>query len=318
MFRSRFAVRQLLIGLTISGMTVVSAQDYPSKSIHIITGTVGGGSDFDARQIAQGITGSLGQPVIVDNRPPILVGEIGSKTPPDGYTLFITGTSFWVGPLLRKAPYDVADFSPISLIEMTPNVVTVHRSLPVKNIKGLITLAKARPGQLNYSTGSAGSTTHLAVELFKSMAGVNIVKVPYKGTGPALAALVSGEVELTIVDVGLVAPHVKSGKLVALAVTSAQPSALAPGLPTVSASGLPGYESAGRTGIWAPAKTPRAIINRTNQEIVRFLNRSEVKERFLNAGVEIVASSPEEFAETVKVDMAKWGKVIKDANIKAD
>ena len=179
-------------------------------------------------------------------------------------------------------------------------------------------MAKARPGELNYASGATGGSTHLAAELFKSMAGVNIVHVPYKGSAPAITALISGEVQLTITDVGLVAPHVKSGKLRALAVTSAEPSALVPGLPTVAASGLPGYEAVGMTGILAPAKTPAAIINRLNQEIVRVLNMPEVKEQFFNAGVEVVGSSPEQFAATIKSEIAKLGKVIKDAGIKVD
>ena len=194
----------------------------------------------------------------------------------------------------------------------------MHPSLPVKSVKELIALAKARPGALNYSSASTGSSTHLAGELFKFMAGVNIVHVAYKGTAPQISALISGEVQLTIVEEGSVEPHVKSGRLRALAVTSAEPSALAPGLPTVAASGLPGYEATGMIGIWAPAKTPGAIINRLNQEILRFLNLPEVKERFLNGGEEIVGSSPEQLAATIKSDGAKWGKVIKEAGIRAD
>ena len=167
-------------------------------------------------------------------------------------------------------------------------------------------------------SAAVGGSAHLAAELFKSMAGVNIVHVPYKGGAAAITALISGEVQLTITDAGLVAPHVKSGKLRALAVTSAEPSALAPGLPTVAASGLPGYEAVGMTGMFAPAKTPAAIINRLNQEIVRVLNLPDVKERFLNAGVEVVASSPEQFAAKIKSDIATISKVIKDAGIKTE
>ena len=301
------------------GAGVTSAQDYPSKTIRIIAGTAGGGSDLAARVIAQGISGPLGQPVIVDNRgAAVVAAEAGSKAPPDGYTLLVAGSGIWLFPLLQKAPYDVVrDFSPLSLISREVNIVAVHPSLPVKSVGELIALAKARPGQLNFS-GTASGTIFLAGALFRSMAGVNIVNVPYKGTTPALTALLNGEVQLTILDTGLLATHVKSGKLRALAVTSATPSALTPGLPTVSASGLPGYEWIGMTLIFAPAETPAAIISRLNSEIVRALNMAEAKERLLNFGSEVIASSPGQLAAAMKSDMVKMEKVIKDSGIRID
>ena len=315
MLLSRFVVSTISIGLMVLGAGAVSAQDFPTKPIRIITGGVGGGNDFTARQLAQGITGSLGQPVIVDNRTGFLATEAVSKAPPDGYTLIVIGNALWVRPLLEKVPHDVRDFSPITLTERTVNIVAVHPSLPVKSIKELIALAKARPGELNYGSSAPGSSNHLAGELFRSMAGVKLVNVPYKSSPPVITALIGGEVQLAIIDVGLVVPHVKTGKLRALAVTSTEPSALAPGLPTVAASGLPGYESVSMVGVLAPTKTPAAIINRLNQEMVRVLNMPEVKERFLNVGIEVATSSPEQFAATIKSDIAKWGKVIKDAGI---
>jgi len=318
MLLSRFAVGMLSVGLIVLGAGEVSGQDYPNKPVRIITAPAGGGTDFTARLVAQ-MAGSLGQPVVVDNRTTILAPELVSKTPPDGYTLLVSGASLWIAPLFRTTPYDVVrDFSPISLIERTVGVLAVHPSLPAKSIKELIALAKARPGELNYASSSLGGGAHLATELFKSMADVNIVHVPYKGTGPSITALISGEVQLTIFDVGLIAPHAKSGKLRALAVTSAEPSALFPGLSTVAASGVPGYEAIGMTGLWAPAKTPGAIINRLHREIVQVLNQPDVKEKFFTAGVETVGSSPEQFAATIKSDTARWGKVIKDAGIKLD
>jgi tripartite-type tricarboxylate transporter receptor subunit TctC len=190
--------------------------------------------------------------------------------------------------------------------------------MPIKSIKELVALAKAKPGELDYASSAIGGTPHLAVELFKHMAGVNIVRIPYKGSAPALIGLMAGEAHMTITDIGLAAPHAKSGKLRALAVTSAQPSTLAPGLPTVTASGVPGYEAIGMTGMFAPARTPAAIINRLNQEILRMLNQPEVKERFLNSGVEPVGSSPEQFAAAVKSDIDKLGKLIRDAGIKSE
>jgi tripartite-type tricarboxylate transporter receptor subunit TctC len=295
------------------------SQDYPAKPIRILTTTAGGGGDFTSRQIAQGITGPLGQPVVVDNRPAIIAPEVAAKAPPDGYTLLVAGGSVWTTPLLQKAPFDaVRDFTPIALVSTAPYLLVVHPSLPVKSVRELIALAKARPGELNYAAGTAGATTHLSAELFKAMAGLNIVHIRYKGPAPSVAALVSGEVQMTINDVGLLLPYAKSGKLRVLGVTSAAPSPLAPGIPTVTSSGLPGYEAIAITGMWAPVKTPASIINRLNQEMVRALNVAEVKERFLNAGQEIVGSSPEQFASTIKSEIAKLNKLIHDAGIRTE
>ncbi len=308
------------VGLMVLGGGLASGQTYPNKPIRIVTIEPGGGGDLAARLIAQGLSGSLGQQVLVDNRGGgVIAIEIVAKAPPDGYTLLLYGGTLWIGPLLQNVSWDpVRDFSPITLAVTFPNIVAVHPSLPVKSVRELIALAQARPGELNYSSGSIGASTHLAAELFKSMAGVNIVRVPYKGGGPATIALVTGEVHLMFATVGLVTPHVKSGRLRALAVTTAQPSALAPGLPTVAASGVPGYESRSILGIFARARTPEVIINRLNQEIVRVLNRAEVKQRLFGSGVETVGSSPEESAATMKAETAKWGKVIKEAGIRVE
>ena len=307
------------IGLVPFSMNGLYAQDYPSKPIRVVTTTVGGGSDFTSRLITPGIAAALGQPMVVDNRTAMLSAEAVSKAPPDGYTLLITGSSFWIGPLLQKVPYDpIKDFSPLSQLTREVTILAVHKSVPAKSIKELIALAKARPGELNYSTGAAGSNAHLAMELFKSMAGINIVRVAYKGTGPALTALVSGEVGMTIADAGLVAPHVKAGTLTALAVTSATPSTLAPGIPPIAASGLPGYEVVGMGVIFAPARTPSSIMQRLHQEIVRVIHLPEVKEKFFNVGAEVVGSTPDQFAATIKSEMTKWEKVIKEAGIKVE
>ena len=308
----------LSAGLLAPAAGVVSGQDYPSRLIRIVTSGAGGGSDFASRQIAQGITGPLGQPVIVENRPAPQAAEAASRAAGDGYTLLVAGGSLWITPLLQKMPYDIRDFQAISQISREINIVAVHPSVPVKSIKELIALAKARPGELNYSSAAIGSSQRLGAELFKSMAGVNIVGVSYKSSAAVITALISGEVQLTINDAGLLAPHVKSGKLRALAATSAEPSPLAPGLPTVAASGVPGYELVSTTGILAPAKTPGAVITRLNQEIVRVLNRADVKERFLSIGQQVVGGTPEQFAAIIKGDTTKWSKVIKDAGIKVD
>ena len=307
------------MGIMSLGAAPVSGQDYPSKPIRIVAGAPGSGSDFVSRIIAQGISGPLGQPVVIDNRIALMSAELVSKAAPDGYTLLVQGASLWIVGLLQKITYDVlTDFSPITIVNREVLVLVVHPSLPAKSVKELIALAKAQPGALNYASGSTGGPAQLGVELFKSMSGTDIVGVPYKGSAAGITAVISGEVQLTVYDAGLVMPHVKTGKLRALAATSSEPSALTPGLPTVAGSGLPGYELVGRTGVWAPAKTPAAIVNRLNQEIVRLLQQADVKEKFLTSGAEAVGSSPEQFSATVKVELAKWRKVIKDANIKVD
>jgi len=294
---------------------------YPSKPIRLVVSETGGAGDFAGRLIALGMVPSLGQQVIVDNRPGAFTsGRVVATATPDGYTLLLTGSNMWLQPFMRShVPFDpIKDFSPITLATTSPLVVVVHPSVAASSVKELIALAKAKPGVLNYGSGNVGSSSHLGVELFKSMAGVDIVRIPYKGVGYALIALVAGESQIMIASAGSAMSHVKSGRLRALASTGAKPSALLPELPTMAASGLPGYEVAGMTGIYAPVKTPRAIINRLNQEIVRFLNRADVKERFLNAEVEIVVGSPEQFAAMIKAEVAKWDKVIKDAGINLD
>jgi len=296
-------------------------QPYPNRMIKIITAAAGGGSDFIARVLAQGISPSLGQQIIVDNKGTgVLAGEAAYKAPPDGYTLTVQGGAFWIGPLLRKTVYDpVNDFSPVSLVVREVNILAVNPTLPVQSVKELIAYAKTYPGKLNYSSPGVGSTTHLASELFNAMAGVKTVHVPYQGNQPAISAMIGNEVQMAIFDAGLIAPHAKAGRLRALAVTSTEPSELAPGLPTMAASGLPGYESIGMTGIFAVGRTvPQPIIGRLNEEIRRFLDKPEIREQFLKSGVEMVASSPEEFAAAIRADVVKTGKLIKDIGLKVE
>ena len=314
---SRFMVGIFSLGLMVLGANVVSGQDYPNKSIRIVAAAAGGSNDFTARIIAQELSTSLGQPVIVDNRRGIIPMEILSKAPANGYTLLVAGALSWIFPLLEKAPYDVMrDFSPISLLVREVNILVVHPSLPVKSVKELIALAKAKPGELNYGSSAVGGASHLSGELFKSMAGINTVWVPYKGNAAQISALISGEVQMMILNAGLVEPHVKSGRLRALAVTSAEPSIVAPGLPTVAASGVPGYERVTITGMFAPAETPGPIIDLLNKEVVRMLSQPHVKERFLNAKMETIGSSAEQFAATIKSEVAKTTRLIRDAGIR--
>ena len=313
-----FIAGMFWIGMTVLGAGPVFAQDYPNRPIRLVTSAAGGGNDFISRLIAQGIAGPLGQNVIVENRPSNVTGELVAKAVPDGYTMLLAGGTFLIGPLLEKTAYDpVTDFSAITLVSTEPSVLVVHTSVAANSVKELIALAKAKPGALNYASSGSGGTFHLAAELLKSMAGVNIVRVNYKGASAATNDLLGGQVQLAFISASSIAPHIKSGKVRALGVTGLQPSAQAPDLPTIAAS-LPGYETIGITGIYAPAKTPAAIINRLNREIVRFINQPDAKEKLLNAGQEIVGSSPNVLATTMKSEMAKWNKLIKDAGITAN
>ncbi len=312
-------LKRCLVWMLLSGASAVFAQDYPNKPIRIVTSEAGGGNDVQARLVAQGLASALGEQVIVENRPSgVIPGEVVSKAAPNGYTLLLYNNTLWIGPLLQNTPYDMArDFAPITSVTRAPNVLVVNSTLPVKSVAELVALAKAKPGELNYGSSGTGGSNHLAAELFRFMAGVNIVRINYKGAGPALTALLAGELQLMFPTAGAVTPHFKAGRVRALAVTSAEPTALFPGVPTVAAV-LPGYESISIYGIFAPAKTPRTIIDKLNQEIVRFLNRTEVKEKFFIAGMEAVGSSPEQFAATVKSEMARMGKVIKEAGIRTE
>ena len=311
-----------LLAMTVCGALRAAEPDrYPIRPVRIVTSEIGGGLDFVARLVSQGLTASWGQQVIVDNRPSgVFTGSIVSKASPDGYTLLLNGSSFWLLPFLQSnVPYDpVRDFAPITLATSSPLMLVVHPGLPAKSVKELIALARARPGELNYSSSSPGTPQHLAAELFKSMAGVNIVRIPYKGAGPAVVALVAGEVQMTFSSAGAAAPHIKSGRLRALAVASAQPSALAPGLPTVASAGLAGFEAGSLWGFFAPARTAPSLVSRLQRDIVLVLNRPDVKEKLFNATTEVVGSSPERFAAVIKADMQRGSQVIKAAGIRAD
>ncbi len=294
---------------------VAYGQNYPSKPIRILTSAVGGGQDILSRLLAQGISGPLGQTVIVENRTSRLLGQLGVKAAPDGYTVLTAASTFILGPLLEKVEYDpVKDFAPITTATSAANVLIVHPSLPVKSVKDLIALAKTRPGELNYASGGTGSSAHLAGELLMSLANVKFQRIDYKGTAMAQTDLISGQVHMMIAAPGAVVPHIQAGRLRALGVTSAGPSKLFPGLTPVAAT-LPGYDITAKTGIMAPAGTPPAIINRLNQEIARVLNREDIREKLLNLGMEAVNSTPEEFAGQIKSDLAKVGKIVKDAGI---
>ena len=301
----------------------VASQVFPNKPLRIVTAEVGAGADIIARLIAQGLTINLGQQVLVENRGGSVIIPVESvvKAAPDGYSLLLHGSTVWLLPFLQQnVPYDpVRDLSPVTLVANSPNILVVHPSLPVKSVRALIAFAKSSPGELNYGSSTVGSSSHLAGALFNIMAGVNLVRIPFKGTGPAMIDMIGGgQVHVMFPNATGVMPHVRSGKLRSLDVTSAQPSALAPGLPTIAAAGLPGYDAQTMYEVFAPARMPSTILDRLNREIVRVLNNPDVKNRFFGVGLEVVGSSVQELAATIKTDMAKMGQVIKAAGIRAD
>ena len=314
----RSSQRSMLIAvLSVLIVAPAPAQDaYPSKVVRIVTPASGGNADIVARFISTGLSASLGQQVIVDNRGAIAPGVV-AKAPPDGYTLLVTGSPAWLLPVLTPGvPWDAKDFAPITLAASSPSLLVVHPSVPVKSVKELIALAKARPGELNFASGTVGATPYIAGEMFRHMAGVNIVRVTYKGTGPAVVAVMAGEVHLMFPGAPAAMPYVKQGRLRAVAVCSAEPSAFTPGVPTVAASGLPDFESVSPFGVMAPRGTPAAIVNRLNQEVARVLNGEDVKQKLFNSGSEVVANSPEAFAGKIRVDIERIGKLVSSAGLR--
>ncbi len=297
----------------------VQAQPYPTKPIRVVTTVSGGGNDLVARLVQPKIAETLGQQMVIDNRGSI-GPEIVAREKPDGYTLLIAGGNLWTLQFLRQqVAWDAErDFAPITLAGTLPNLIVVHPSLPVKSVRELIALAKKRPGELNYSSGTTGVSTHLAAELFNVMTRVAIVRVPYKGGGPAMNALIAGEAQVSFPNAGSAAPHVKSGRARALAVSTPRPSTLFPDLPTVASAGVPGYEWVAMIGFFAPAKTPKPVVDVVHRELARALMQSDVRERLMISGVEVAANTPEEFTAMIKTDIARTGKLIREAGIKGE
>lgn len=319
--RKPHAIASMFIVCTLCSIaSSVSSQSYPTRPIRVVTAPVGGGNDFVARMISQAVSDRLGQQLVVDNRPAGVIGEIVAKAAPDGYTLLVVGSVLWLTPFLQDVvPYDpVKDFAPVSLTARSVNIVVVHPGLAVSSIKDLVALAKSKPGQLNYASGATGSSNHLAGELFRAMAGVDIVRVPYKGSGPAVNDLISGQVQLMFPTTAAGLPHVRSNKLRALAVTSLQRSSLAPGLPTVAESGIPGYESIVMYALFAPRKTPPAVVQRLHAELAQGLRAPPVHERFINVGIEPAGAPPAELAAAMEKEMTQLGKLIKDQRLRSN
>ena len=298
-----------------SGAT--AAETYPTRTVTIVTSEPGGGSDTIARLIAQGISGPLGQAVIVDNRTDPVAGPLVAKAAPDGYTLLVEGSVFWTEPLIRKTLYGpVKDFAPITIAARQPIVLVVRKSLPVNSVSDLIAYAKSHPGRLTYGSAGIGTSTHLSSELFASLADVPMLHVPFKGTGSAMVALLGGEIDLMFSPSASAAAQIRAGLVHALAVGSATPSDVFPNLPTIAASGLPGYAAPGiGTGVWAPAGTPPAIIERLNQLIVHYLQSPEANARLRSLSTDVVADTPVQAADAINAEMTLWQKVIKDRNI---
>ena len=299
------------------GAGAAAAQNFPNRVIRMITTEAGGASDIASRFMTQALAANLGQPAIVENRGIIGV-EIAMQSPPDGHVLLHYTSPLWIIPLFRRntAWEPLRDFVPIALTVNSPNLLAVHPSLPVKTVPQLVALAKARPGELNYASSSSGSGNHLAAELFKAMTGAKIERIAFKGAGAAINAVMGGQIDIMFPTAGSVTPILKQGRLRALAVTSLEPSAIVPGLPTMAEAGVPGSESQSRTALFAPAKTPPAVIARINAEVVRALNQPEVKERLFAAGLEIIASTPQEAVAVIKSEMARMGKLIDDAGLR--
>jgi tripartite-type tricarboxylate transporter receptor subunit TctC len=314
-----------MVGLSVFAFAAMAhAQTYPVKPVRVVVGfPPGSGADITARVICAKVGEPLGQQVLVDNRPGAgsnIAADIVAKAPADGYTLFIGTVANTINATLySKLPFDFQrDFAPVALATAAPNVLVIHPSLPAKSVPDLVRLAKARPGELHFASSGTGTAPHLSGELFKSMAGVQLTHVPYKGSPQAVTDVVAGEVALMFSPVSTVLPHVKSGRLRALAVTTRSRLASLPDLPTIAESGLKDYETITWFGFVAPAKTPPAIVTRLNSEIVKAMALPDVRQQFAMQGIEILGGTPEQFGAYIREETAKWAKVIKQAGVRAD
>ena len=308
--------------LLMAAAGVALGQAYPTRPIRMIAPTAGGAIDVVARIISPTMSGSLGQQIVIENRGGaggILAADAVIRAKPDGYTLLCYGPPAWINPLIKRSvTYDpVKDLMPIGLITRTANMLVIHPSVPAKNVKELIAIAKAKPGALFDAGSDTGSSAHLGAELFKSLAGVKIVRVPYKGVGAGITALVSGEVHMMLPAISAALPHVKSGRLRPLGVSTAEPTELAPGVPTLN-SQLPGFVAEGTNAIFAPAGTPQAIITRINDELMKVVKNPEIREKLLQNGTEATGSTPQQATDAIRAEMVKWGKLIKELGIQED
>jgi tripartite-type tricarboxylate transporter receptor subunit TctC len=315
-------MRKLLLAVLFAPL-IAGAQTWPAKPLrYIVPFPPGAFNDTLARTLSSELPKALGQPVIVDNRPggnTIIGTELAAKSLPDGYTLFGAALPFSVVQSLYKTSFDVTrDFAPITLAGVTPNLLVANVAMPFNDVKGLIAYAKSNPGGLNYATAGNGSSNHLSFELFKMLTGTHITHVPYKGSAPAVTDLMAGQVHVMFDNTPNVLPHVKAGRIKALAVSSKSRTRQAPEVPTLDEAGVPGYDVSVWFGVLTVAGTPREIVQRLNTEMVKILTSAEVKERFGKLGVDVIAGSPEQFSQFLASEVARWAKLVQDANIKAD
>ncbi len=317
----------LVCGVLMSVALVIGsavAQEYPTRSIRfIVPFPPGGGTDITARSISTGLTETLGQTVVVDNRAGaggVIGADMAAKAAPDGYTLLLGSPGpLTINPNLGPVPYDVMrDFSPISLVTMSPFLLLVNPAVPAKTLRDLIALSKSKPDSLNFGTAGIGSVAHLGGEQFKAISGAQIMHVPYKGASQSLIALLSGEAQIGVESLPVVLTHIRSGKLRALAVGSRTRSTIVPELPTMQEAGVPGYEQTTASGVLAPARTPAPIINRLNTEIVKILQKPEVREQLVKLGTQGLGGTPEQYAEHLRNESAMYARVIKLAGIKLE
>ena len=317
-------LRSLMVLALAGAASTALAQGYPSKPIRIVVGfPPGGGVDINARLLGPKLTEYLGQQIIVENRPGAgtnIANELVARAAPDGYTLLINTAALVINmSLYKKVAYDaVRDFAPLSLFSMAPNILVVHASVPVRTAKQLVALAKSRPGQLNYSSTGAGTTQHLAGELFNLRAGTKIVHVPYKGSAPSLTALISGEVDLTYANIPAISAHVKSGRLRPLANLGPKRSDQLPQVPTMKEAGVAGVEVVVWYGLFAPAATPRDIVAKLGDAIGRAARSPDMKQRLIDLGAEPVGNSPEEFSKLVREELKRWAEVVKVSGARVD
>jgi len=314
----------VLAALALASGATVLAQEYPAKPIRVVVPfPPGGGTDLMARTVMQKLGESLGATMVIDNRGGA-GGSIGSelvaKSPADGYTVLIVSGAHAINPsLYPKLSYDsVRDFAPVTMFTSGPGLLVVHPSVPAKTVKEFIALAKSRPGQLNYASAGIGTPPHLAGELFKTMAGVELVHVPYKGNGPAYTDLIGGHVSVMFPTIPTAIPHVRAGKLRALAVTTRNRTPIAPELPSISESGVPGYDVSSWYGLLAPAGTPAAVVAKLQREIAKVLRLPDVGEKLTAQGLDLVGSTPEAFAAVIKSEIVKWAEVVKASGARAD
>lgn len=299
------------------------AQAWPAKPVRMIVPIAGGGStDAIARLVGTRLGEAWGQTVLVENRPggsTMIGAEVVARATPDGYTMLMATSAFPANfSLFRKVPYKLADFAPVSNVAESPNVLAVHPSVPAKNVKELIALLRSRPGQINYGSGGVGGSTHLAAELFKLLAKVDVTHIPYKGGGPAVTDLLGGQISMIFGNLPAVLPHVKSGRINVLAIASAKRSPTMPDLPTMDEAGVRGFEASTWAGLLMPAGTPQPIINKLYADLQKIYAQADMKERMATGGFEAIGSSPKEFAAYLDLEVARWEKVIRAAGIKAE